>query len=231
MSCFDWNKAIDLNRTALLGVVAVLFGLLSLGEAEGTVFLSPKGRRRVLRFLIPAESALRRLIYICVRVMKIRVGESIVGKSTLPDFASFTRRAEDMERVPAFKLSDTHKPIDWSAFEFEDEAPQASPTCPKIHTMDEGPSHQAFADIEPVSCTDLLRRTQAMKAALKDLRHAARRMAKDQARREAKPLGTVFLTPFRHGGPPGRRLNGREEVDAILRECHGLAFDVERWPP
>ncbi|MEM1378969.1 MAG: hypothetical protein AAGG69_16435, partial [Pseudomonadota bacterium] len=61
MSCFDWNRAIDLNRTALLGVVEVLFGLLFLGEAEGTVFLSPNGRRRVLRFLIPAESALRRL--------------------------------------------------------------------------------------------------------------------------------------------------------------------------
>ncbi|MEM1378139.1 MAG: hypothetical protein AAGG69_12210, partial [Pseudomonadota bacterium] len=217
--------------TALLGVVEVLFGLLFLGEAEGTVFLSPNGRRRVLRFLIPAESALRRLIYICVRVMRIKVGEPTIGKSTLPDFASFTRTAEDMERMPAFKLADTHKQIDWSAFEFEDDLPQQTSACPKIHMMDEGPSHEAFADIEPVSCTDLLRRTQAMRAALKDLRRAARRMAKDQARREAKPLGTVFLTPFRHGGPPGRRLNGREEVDAILRECHGLAFDVERWPP
>ncbi|MEM1377981.1 MAG: hypothetical protein AAGG69_11405 [Pseudomonadota bacterium] len=215
MSSFDWHRAIDLNRAALLRVVTVLFGLLSVGEAEGTVFLSPRAPRRLLRVLVPAETAMRRLIYICVRVFKIPSSKAATNrKYLLPDFASFSNVPENVSRIPAFKMADS---IGWITM------------TPRTGSRAE----RAFDDeaaLGPVSCTDLLRRVKAMEAALKDMRKASRRMAREVAKRAAAPLGPKCL-PVLRKLPPGRRLNGRKEVDDILRECNGLACDVDRWPP
>ncbi|MEM1377616.1 MAG: hypothetical protein AAGG69_09520 [Pseudomonadota bacterium] len=223
MSCFDWNRAIEINRAALLGVVSLLFGLLSVGEADGTVYLSPKARRWILRLLVPAEAAARRLIFICARVFKPKIalteGKSL--QTELPDFASFARAAEDMARTPHFPLTDPCRAIDWSAFEPPFTLQAASS---KVSEKDE-PDFP-----EPVSCTDLFRRAKAMEAALKNLKSSARRMAHEEATRDAAAPGPKHLPPIRRK-PIGRRLHGREEVDDILRECHGLAWDVERWPP
>jgi hypothetical protein len=51
-----------------------------------------------------------------------------------------------------------------------------------------------------------------------------------KARREAlqKRGCAVFISPMRHGRPPGYRKRPVHEVDEVLIECHGLARDVER---
>ncbi|MEM1378108.1 MAG: hypothetical protein AAGG69_12050 [Pseudomonadota bacterium] len=220
MSSFDWNRAIEINRAALLGVVSVLFGLLSVGEAGGLVFLSARWRARVLRVLVPAEAAVRRLIFVFLRVQTFSARTRPTSDDParpLPDYSAFARAAEDVRRVPSFKMADPSVWLSWSVV--DDAASQ--PTSPH---------HAPSDETEPKSCTDLLRRARAMEAALKDLRKSARRMAREEAKRAAAPLGPKCLPVLRRI-PPGRRVQGREEVDAVLRECDGLASDVERWPP
>ncbi|MEM1378565.1 MAG: hypothetical protein AAGG69_14375 [Pseudomonadota bacterium] len=210
----------EINRVALLGVVSVLFGYLSVGEADGTVFLSARARRRILRLLVPCETALRRLIYICVRVFKISTSNAASErKCLLPNFALFATVPEDVARAKAFKLADS---IAWPSWSLIDANQKFQ--SPEIANPIGGD------DTELTSCTDLLRRAKAMEAVLKNLKTAARRMAREDAKRTAAPLGKKCLPVLRRI-PPGRRQNGREEVDAILRECNGLACDVERWPP
>jgi hypothetical protein len=38
-----------------------------------------------------------------------------------------------------------------------------------------------------------------------------------------------FTSPLRPGPPPGNRKGGKEEVDHVLREYHGLAWDALKW--
>ncbi|MEL6919459.1 MAG: hypothetical protein AAFO77_00335 [Pseudomonadota bacterium] len=227
MTTFDWNRAIEINRAALLGVVVALVRVLARGEVEGTVYLAPATRRFLLRLLVPAEAAARRLIFICVRVMKIKPASPSKSDRALPDFAAFAfaRAPEDFVRTLRFQLADPRKRLDWSAFGFDDQEPESAPT-PKVSQTTESSDF-----IEPVSCTDLLHRTKAMEAALENLKKSARRMAREEAKRNAAEPGPKHMPPLRVGPPPGRRLDGREDVDDILKECHGLVTDVERWPP
>jgi hypothetical protein len=79
----------------------------------------------------------------------------------------------------------------------------------------------------------LLRRLLALKRALDNLPGQARRLARWRARRDVvlqglapaakAPPKRFRLSPFRPGLPPGHRDRHIHEIDAILRECHGLA--------
>ena len=68
----DWQLVIGRNREALLRIVALLFDLVGLDEDTPAVATLPRvTRNRVLRLLRPAESALRRLIVIAAREVKV----------------------------------------------------------------------------------------------------------------------------------------------------------------
>ncbi|MGB8819425.1 MAG: hypothetical protein WCC66_16045, partial [Rhizobiaceae bacterium] len=69
------------------------------------------------------------------------------------------------------------------------------------------------------------------RSALGDLPRQARRLARFQARRDlarksSAPFKPMRLSIFRPGLPPGWRQRPIDEVDDVLRECHGLALDM-----
>jgi hypothetical protein len=76
-----------------------------------------------------------------------------------------------------------------------------------------------------VSALRLNRRLAAVKMALEDLPRQARRLARWKARRQGMP-SPAFKSPLRPGPPPGHRKKPKEEIDFVLKECHGLAWDV-----
>jgi hypothetical protein len=60
----DWDASIERNRMVLVGIVSSLAAMLGLaGSMPETV------RTRVLRILRPAESAVRRLVFVMARRM------------------------------------------------------------------------------------------------------------------------------------------------------------------
>jgi hypothetical protein len=94
------------------------------------------------------------------------------------------------------------------------------------------PSPQPIADPAPppdglVNAACLSRRLQALKLALEDLPHQARRLARWRVRRE-NMKSPKFKSPLRPGHPPGYHRKPVHEVDEVLIECHGLAFDAMR---
>jgi hypothetical protein len=67
----DWNLAIARNREALLGIVGTLLSLLGLDQGGTLSRLSRSLHRAALRILLPAESAVRRLIVIAARDLTV----------------------------------------------------------------------------------------------------------------------------------------------------------------
>ncbi len=80
---------------------------------------------------------------------------------------------------------------------------------------------------EPVDASQLINRLRALRHALSDLPRQARRLARWQARRDLllKACRPTRMSITRPGLPPGWRERSIHEVDAVLRECHGLALD------
>jgi hypothetical protein len=66
---------------------------------------------------------------------------------------------------------------------------------------------------------------QAVKLALDDLPRQARRLVRLRARREKVPA-LRLKSPLRPGRPPGHRRRPVRDVDRVLAECHGLAWDA-----
>ncbi len=69
----------------------------------------------------------------------------------------------------------------------------------------------------------LIRRLEALDAALADLPRQAKRLVRWRMR-EAKSYNPSFKTPLRPGRPPGSRRRAVHLVDELLSECDWLAF-------
>src|SRR4051812_30922628 len=68
----DWARAIEINQAALIRIVAALIAMVGLA-AEGAAARLPRPLyRRALSLLRPAESAVRRLIVIAARGVKVK---------------------------------------------------------------------------------------------------------------------------------------------------------------
>ncbi len=76
-----------------------------------------------------------------------------------------------------------------------------------------------------VGAARLHRRLNALKLALDDLPRQAKRLVRWQQRRKAAP-GFKSTLPLRPGHPPGYRRKPIHEVDEVLIECDGLAWDA-----
>jgi hypothetical protein len=220
----DWELAIKRNSEALIGIVVELFAMLGL-VGEATVSRIPQPlHRAVLRVLRPAESAVRRLIVIAARGLVVRLAPSrpmpagkVIGKggNSCPSFQLFDpRKTFNRPRRRAF-----------------------SRIGPRIHVFGPDPRVAALFPapqpvVEPppppdglVNSQRLTRRLQALKSALDDLPRQAKRLARWRLRREKMP-SPKFRSPLRPGRPPGHRRKPTHEVDEVLIECHGLAFDA-----
>jgi len=65
----NFDLAIDIQRSALQRLLTVMFAALGIGEGEAVAVTRERVRLMVLRVLGPAESAVRRLIFLKARDM------------------------------------------------------------------------------------------------------------------------------------------------------------------
>jgi hypothetical protein len=222
----DWTRAIERNSVALKGIIDALFAMLGLVGSATEVTRLPSGvYRHVLRLLRPAESAVRRLIVIAAR--------GLVVKPVLTHAKPAGPIGKGKSLHSSFQLFDTRKTFAVLRRK------KAVRRLPRIHFL--GPDPRVVAlwpapkpPVTPPPLSDglvdaarLTRRLQAVASALNDLPRQAKRLARWRLKREAMP-SPKFTSPLRPGYPPGYRRKPVHEVDEVLIECHGLAYDAMR---
>ncbi len=223
----DWDLAIKRNSEALAGIVETLFAMLGL-VGDTTVSRLPwPTYRAVLRVLRPAESALRRLIVVAARGLVVKPGSSRRN----PAGVKRTRKGGYM-RSASFQLFDPRTRIMLPRLR----TPRRP--GPRIHmfnadgelvTIWPPPRPAASPAPAPAKSDDglvngarLIRRLEALEAALADLPRQARRLARWRMRQETSP-NPSFKSPLRPGSPPGYRRRAVHQVDDLLSECQWLA--------
>ncbi len=219
----DWDKVIERNQAALIRIVAMLIAMVERGTGGMVALLPPALYHAVSRMLLPVESAVRRLIAIAARGLKVKLAPI----RPMPKGLAFAGKGGGQI---AFQLFDTRQ-----RFSRNSQRRASATAIPRIHVFADSPLIPLFQPRpvetpipEPddtIDATRLGRRLAAVKMALDNLPRQARRLARWKARRDRmqKP---AFWSPFRPGPPPGHRKEPQEEIDFVLRECHGLARDA-----
>ena len=223
----DWDLAIKRNSEALKGIIESLFAMLGIADAVAQVARIPQPlHRAVLRVLRPAESAMRRLIIIAARGLVVKLAPSrpmpkgaIIGKggqsgNSRSSFQLFDPR-KNFAELRQHRVKFTRNPPRIHVFPYDSFQPAPTPPVPP-------PPPDGLVNAERIS-----RRLQALKLALDDLPRQARRLARWRLRRETMQ-SPKFKSPLRPGRPPGHRRKPVHEVDEVLIECHGLAWDAMR---
>lgn len=227
----DWARAIECNSEALKGIVDTLFAMLGLAGEATVSRIPPPLHRAVLRLLRPAESAMRRLIVIAARGLVVK----LVPSRPMPKGQTIGKGGGN--RPPAFQLFDPRKNFEClrqPRVKYRRNPPRIrfigrDPDDPRVAAI-LWPARPPVADPPPppdglVNAARLSRRLQALKLALDDLPRQAKRLARWQQRRKASP-DHKFLSPLRLGHPPGYRRKPIHEVDEVLAECDGLAWEA-----
>ncbi len=223
----DWDRVMERNQAALTRIVAMLIAMVEMGTGGMVALLPPSLYNAVSRMLHPTESAVRRLIAIAARGLKVK--PALIRP--MPKGLVFAGKGGG--GVLAFQLFDTRQRF--SCFE---RRRTSATVIPRIHVFADSPLVPLFQPrpvespiaepnetVDVIDATRLGRRLAAVKMALENLPHQARRLARWKARRDRMQKPT-FWSPFRPGPPPGHRKQPREEIDFVLRECHGLARDA-----
>ena len=209
----DWELAIRRNREDLLKIIAMIF--MTIGLMPGAVVATLPWRvyYAAMRILRPAESAVRRVIFMGMR--RITVPEYEPRPSPTAKLKP-KPRAQFAKRAPAFSLIDIRKTFD--------ERPVSDATGPWA-------SEPFASEEEPIDARHLFRRLDALRHALDDLPGQAKRMARLIARRKKAPPGPGCIPPLRPGWPPGYRKRHVHLVDRVLQDCHHLALHSKEAPP
>jgi hypothetical protein len=215
----DWDLAIKRNSKALKAIVEVLFALLGLDGADAASRIPRSLHSAVLAVLRPAESAVRRLIVIAARGLVVKLAPS----RPMPT-GSIIRKGGNSR--PAFQLFDPRKNFN------RPRRRKITRLVPRIHVFPYDslrPAAPPATALPPpdglVNAERLGRRLQALKSALDDLPRQAKRLVRLQERRKASPWPKSTM-PLRPGRPPGHRRKPTHEVDEILIECHGVAWEA-----
>ncbi|CAN5273815.1 hypothetical protein BH10PSE7_BH10PSE7_41360 [soil metagenome] len=220
----DWDRAIEINHTALARIVAALISMVELAGGALPARLPREVYRAVLLVLRPAEAAVRRLIIIAAR--------GVVAKpyALRPRPAGLGMSRSGGTRM-SFQLFDTPRQCN-----FERRRAAGCRPEPRIHCFGGSPLSPLFQPtlrIEPeplpndtVAAARLGRRLAAVRMALDTLPRQAKRLARWQARQ--KMAAAKYRSLLRPGRPPGYRRKSLHDVDAVLIECHGLAIDALR---
>ena len=218
----DWDRAVAVNREALLRIVQGFVALLAAFHGELRL---PLGIYRAVALgLFKSESAVRRLIVIAARGLTVALKPS----RPMPKGLAIQPKGQT-SRPMAFPLFDARVAYSWV-----EEPPRI--TGPRIRTVDVPDPRSQFLAlfkrpasglISEAATTLLRRRLAATLAALGNIPKEAIRMAKWKARRLAM-ANPKYISPIRPGPPPGRDKYSKADIDLILRECHALAFDALR---
>ncbi len=229
----DWDLAIKRNSEALIEIVADLFAMLGLVALTDTVSRLPwPTYRAVLRILRPAESALRRLIVVAARGIVV---EPAVSRP-IPAGTKGTRKGR-CQRSASFQLFDPRTRIVLPRrripkrpgprihmFNADNELVTVWPP-PRPATSPTPPPPKAADGM--VSAARVIRRLEALEAALQDLPRQARRLVRWRMRQEKLP-NPSFKSPLRPGRPPGYRRRAVHQVDELLGECSWLAYEATK---
>jgi hypothetical protein len=218
----DIPKAIELNRSALDRIIAGLFLLLGLtgGSAPGRI--AADLHRAIARVLRPAESAVRRLIVVYARITSIKLPPA-------PPMPAGIVRGET-ERRPGFPLFDPRQRFALLQPQARS-GPRPQPRITFFGTAEvQAVSSRSQAPKDEQSDAErnaahLVFRLQALKAALDDLPHQAKRLARALARRR-KIVRLRARMPLRPGRAPGFRRKPMQQIDHVLHECDWLARNV-----
>ncbi|MBZ0261092.1 MAG: hypothetical protein K8F90_10880 [Hyphomicrobiales bacterium] len=220
----DWEHAIKRNSEVLAGIVESLFVMLGL-VGEATVSRLPwPTYRAVLRVLRPAESALRRLIVVAARGLVV---EPAAPRSKSAGAVKSKKRGISR---PSFQLFDPQTRIMLPRRRISKRA------VPRIHFFNTDgefitigpPIRPAKAPARPksadgmVNAARVIRRLEALDAALADLPRQAKRLVRWRMREETSE-NPSFKTPIRPGRAPGSRRRAVHPVDELLDECQWLA--------
>ena len=220
----DWDHAIKRNSEVLAGIVETLFVMLGLvGEATVSRISWP-AYRAVLRVLRPAESCLRRLIVVAAR------GLVIAPTVSRPKLAGAVKPGKRGISRPSFQLFDPQPRIVFPRRRISKRA------VPRIHFFNtdgefitigppirpaKAPARTKSAD-GMVNAARVIRRLEALEAALQNIPRQAMRLARWRMREE-KSENPSYKTPLRPGRPPGSRRRAVHPVDELLDECQWLA--------
>lgn len=207
----DWQLVITRNRDALLPIIVALIKLLGLANGGMLTTLPRFLFARALRILRPAESALRRLIFIAAHDLALSGYTLPQPRMTHPNFALFNR--SPVYAACAFSLIDPLK-------RFDQDLPAFSTFC------DYQSSGRDASNSHPILAVALGRRLLALKLALENIPGQAKRLARWNALRDEaiKRNQPHRLSPLRPGLPLGLSQRNTNEAGEILRECHRLAI-------
>jgi hypothetical protein len=225
------EEVINYQREALLRLLMGLFASAGLVADGASVATLPKPMRLlILRVLLPAESAVRRLAY----YLALRMPRVAAAVRKRRGAAKGGNRKKAGLRAPSFWLFDRRKFFP----ELSSGKRVVRGPGPNIRLFDEPrgyrppepPAPRTEAERETEVSRRLCRRMQALLLALKDMPAQARRMQRAMDRRAQQPPGPKRYGPVRSGFPPGYRPTRPHEVDELLYECHRMAW-VDRPPP
>jgi len=229
---FNWQGAIELNRNALLRILATLFSMAGMVDGAMPETLPRHRLNAIRRILKTTESALRRLIVIAARdLADIPFPVGVRAYFHDPENAGSRRTGQSPKDgrsvvpVPPFALSDPprtfslqprrRRPKSFPRISFF--GPDAAPPRPVPDGWYREPD-------DALDAGPICRRLLSARRALDDLQHEAERLARLQRRRDRAEAGKpVRRSPLRTGRPPGHRKRVRHEADAVLAELHTLA--------
>jgi hypothetical protein len=218
----DWDAAIEVQRTALQRLLAVMFGVIG-AELGGSVdVVTRRVLLLVLRMLGPAESAARRLVFLRAR----HLPDAEFANGPARDKTKKRGQKKGRAKSRAFPLFDAQR----RTRRARRKHPKGA--GPNIFFFDgsDTPPAQPKPPVMPYDLVDaagLCQRLNALFAALGDLDKQAQRLKRIEARRKPNPRfwGEAVVRP---DTPPGHRKKGRSDneraVDKILRECQDLAL-------
>jgi hypothetical protein len=253
----DWNYAIERNREPLVGVVMGLFAKIGLTEGGMVERLPRPLYRKVAGLLRSAESAVRRLIVVAARNIKVEPRP----KRPMPKGLTRSRNGtfqgknhgngqahgqgqsqEKKPSKPSFNLFDPERRADFGRVrrrrrrgpKVEPRVHVIYPSNPHVPWFLRGrpappppPREVEAVKDNTVSAKGLCRRLFAIMNALTHMEREAERYA----RLFAKPVEERRPRrdrALRYGRPPGWRDKPTHEVHEILKECHWLISELPK---
>ena len=213
----NWPQAIERNSETLLRIILALAASLGLSDGGVLKTLPRFLYNKAMRIIVPAESAVRRLILIIAHEMKLRGGFKLPkARITFTNFMLLNPLPAD--HIPAFNLLDPRKI-------FGLEAPDYYGFGGNHNDQRDDDDSEAL-DKTPIPAAALGRRLLALKAALENLPKQARRLARWYEQRDAAYAKNQphLYSPVRPGLPPAYRKHNLDEIDDVMIECHSLAL-------
>ncbi len=231
-----WVDAVARNTEALKAVLAPLVALLAVYGGTEALKVPRAVRSTILLVLRPAESALRRLIVIAARDVKLEASASKVKSArAIPNTRPKTIITKSRASRLSFQLFDPRKRFGQKRVTYVSVAPRVffiAPDPPFSPLALRPPEPSLARLLDPrlgrdIGARRLCLRLKAIATALEDVPRQARRLVGLQARRENRKS---FIAPLRPGKPPGHRGTPSHSIDFILAECHRYAKGVLAEP-